>query len=124
MTCPVFELGETNIICTDADRSLRFYKDLLGFEYVEQDHGAHRLRSGSAFLLLLPIAAESRKKTAYGAEAAVSFDLAVEDLAETYQYLQDNGVDMDDIRTDEGYFIIRDPDGLALEIVEKDRNSP
>ena len=38
-----FRMGETNIICTDLERSLHFYRDLLGFEALEPEGPAWHL---------------------------------------------------------------------------------
>ena len=117
MNRPRFEIGETNVLCTDADRSLAFYRDILGFEYVTEDHGAHRLKCGSAFVLLLPIAEEPSRIVTYGQTAALSFDLYAQDLGLAHDYLVDNGVEIQTVRMTDGYLIIKDPDGLLLEVV-------
>ena len=60
-----FSPGETNVICTQLERSLVFYRDVLGYRVVEEEDGAVRL-------------AELNEIVATGADAVARFlpDLA------------------------------------------------
>jgi len=51
-----FSVGEINIVCTALDRSLRFYRNVIGCSVVEEEAGAVRLQLGDKHLLLLPFA--------------------------------------------------------------------
>ena len=120
-----FTPGETNIICTDAERSLRFYRDVLGFRFVEEERGAFRLAAGERTILLLPFASDQRPRSPYCSAPEFSFDLYVESIQEAFLYLKNHDVEF--IREwEEGSSncIIRDPDGLVLEIIERVSNVP
>ena len=41
-----FKLGEINIICTDVEASLRFYRDVLGFTPTTDEEGFYHLQFG------------------------------------------------------------------------------
>ena len=114
-----FRVGETNILCTDLNRSLRFYRDTLGFEEVEREGQAVRLRLGSAVVLLLPIAKNVAADVPYGDTATVSFDLLVDDIAAAVEHLRKNDVRFaKDWNAGDDSTFIRDPDGLVIELIE------
>lgn len=109
--------GEINIICTDAEISIAFYRDVLGFTLVEEEKGAFRLNADGTSFLLLPFATRTRPVREYCSTPDISFDLVVEDLEHAYTYLQKHHVRF--IRPwtkDRTSFIIQDPDGLVIEV--------
>ena len=53
---PKFSIGEINVICTDIEESLYFYRDILGFSVVEQEDETWHLACGKQSVLLLPVA--------------------------------------------------------------------
>lgn len=113
-----FATGELNVICTDVDKSLRFYRDVLGLKEVEREGKAVRLRSKTLFVLLLPEADRATRLQLYPSIPTFSLDLMVEDLQAAYVYLKESKVKIDlPVDFDEGYFVIRDPDGLPLEVI-------
>ena len=113
-----FKPGEINIICSNLERSLAFYRDLLGFEVVSIEDGAWHLKCGGVPFLLLPFAKTTPDRKPYCQEPAVSFDLVVEDLGLAYEFFKGNNVEFEMEPESEGsYFFIRDPDGLVIEIV-------
>ena len=114
-----FSVGEINIVCTDLDRSLRFYRDVIGCRCVEEDAGAVRLESGGRHLLLLPFAKTTAAKDSYCSRAEITFDLSVKDIAEAARHFETQGVEFEKM-WEEGApsFVIRDPDGLRIEVVE------
>ena len=58
-------LGAINIICSDINRSLRFYCDMLGFELLEhQDWFAH-LSCDGRDVTLLAVAKEPNPRVRY-----------------------------------------------------------
>ncbi|MFT4628694.1 MAG: catechol 2,3-dioxygenase-like lactoylglutathione lyase family enzyme [Myxococcota bacterium] len=113
-----FTPGETNVICTEIDRSLVFYRDALGYRLVEMDDGAARLALGDRYLLLLPLASEPVGEAPYGERAEISFDLRTDDLEGAATHLAACGVAFETPWERGGtYFVIRDPDGLRIEVV-------
>ncbi len=113
-----FSTGELNIICTDMERSLRFYRDVLGFTVVGEEDGAVRLSNDGATFLLLPLAGRPADDAPYGSRAEISFDLEVGDLLAASRHFIANGVAFERPYAEgEPYFVVRDPDGLRIEIV-------
>ncbi len=113
-----FKVGEINIICTDIERSMTFYRDLLGFEVLSEEDGAWHLLCGGVAFLLLPVAMNASDKKPYCVEPGVSFDLMVQDIQIAFNYFKDNDVEFEmELKEDCSYFFIRDPDGLVIEIV-------
>lgn len=113
-------IGEINVICTDLDRSLRFYRDVLGFEAVEEEGPAWHMTCGAVKFLLLAVAGESREPTPYCAYPEFSIDLMVDDLEATHRRFQEHGVEfVSEFEPDADRFMIRDPDGLVFEVIQK-----
>ena len=113
-----FQSGETNIICTDLERSKHFYCTILGFAFVEMEDGCARLRNDNQHYLLLPFAQRSDRASIYCEDARFSLDLMVSDLPAAWDYLQQHDVDYARSYADGARsFWIRDPDGLVLEII-------
>lgn len=112
-------IGEINIVCTDAERSLRFYRDILGFEVLDQDAGCWHLACGDTRFLLLPLAGNARRPPKYCSEPCFSIDLVVSDLRHAMEHFESEGVEIDkDYPPSEERFFIRDPDGLVLEVIQ------
>lgn len=112
-------IGEINVVCTDAEKSLRFYRDILGFEVLGEEGGCWHLACGETKFLLLPFAGSPRKPPKYCAEASFSVDLLVSDLQATKKFFESEGVDfVKEVSPNEERFFIRDPDGLVLEIIQ------
>ena len=113
-----FRSGEINIVCTDLKKSLKFYQNILGFTFVEEEDGAVRLKNDSIYYLLLPFAKHPHPKTPYCHTAEYSFDLLVSDLSQAYIYFKDHGVSFEkEWKKGEQNFIIIDPDNMFIEIV-------
>ena len=114
-----FRIGETNIICTDLERSLRFYCDLVGFEAMEPEGPAWHLSCDGRRFLLLGVAERSRERTPYCQIADFSLDLLVDDLAEAKRRFEAAGVEfVTEFEPSADRFFIREPDGLVLEIIQ------
>ena len=115
-----FRVGEINIVCTALDRSLRFYRDVVGCRLVEEEAGAVRLELGGRHLLLLPFAKTAAMADAYCSRAEITFDLLVENLAEAAGHFGAHGVEFEKA-WEEGAasFVVRDPDGLRIEVVAR-----
>lgn len=115
-----FSAGEINVICSDIEQSLRFYRDILGFHADYQEEGAWHLFLGDTRYLLLPVAPPASSDTPYCSVPGISFDLMVDDIKAAYTYLLGHDVRIERPLQEGGnHFFIRDPDGLVLEIVEK-----
>jgi catechol 2,3-dioxygenase-like lactoylglutathione lyase family enzyme len=114
-----FTPGETNIVCTNAEASLKFYRDILGFEFIETEEGAHRLKCGNNYYLLLPFAKSKREKLPYCSVSEISIDLHVDNIAETAVYLKSNNVEFENgWKPGDIPLIIRDPDRLVIELIQ------
>ena len=114
-----FRFGETNVFCVDRERSLAFYRDVLGFEVAEEEAGAIRLRAGPRRLLLLPFAGPAPERRRYGAEPTMSFDMLVDDIDAAHAYLIARGVEIEAPPSEERrHLFCRDPDGLVIEVIE------
>ncbi|KAA3599380.1 MAG: VOC family protein [Calditrichaeota bacterium] len=113
-----FKLGEFNIVCKDLEKSLHFYQEILGFEFVEKDSGAMRLKFGGNYFLLLPFAKNENIKTPYCENPTFSFDILVDEISEAKKYFLSKGVTIEDEETEiSESFWIRDPDNLVIEVV-------
>ena len=112
-------IGQVNIICTDAERSLRFYRDLLGFEVVRREESAYHLRCGETEFLLLPVAKSESDRPPYCSVATFSVDILMTDITEAVEHLRAAGVEfVSEWHPGDSHFFIRDPDGLVLEVIQ------
>ena len=116
-----FSMGETNIFCTSRERSVDFYVGVLGFQFEEEEGGAVRLRMGERRLLLMPFAGGPLEIHPYGSQPTISFDLLVGDVDEAHAHLVAHGVTIEaPPAPDRRHLFCRDPDGLVIEIVERE----
>jgi catechol 2,3-dioxygenase len=116
---PSVTIGEINIICTDLDRSVRFYQDVLGFEVLEQENRACHMRCGQTRFLLLAIAQSKPPRPPYGQTPEFSIDLMVGDLAGVVVYFKAHRVEfVAEWVANEKRAFIRDPDGLVFEVIQ------
>lgn len=114
-----FTTGEVNIICTNLEKSLAFYRDILGFTPMIDEDGFYHMQCGTLQFLLLPVAKQSVTLAEYTAIAQFSVDLIVDDLKAAYQYFREYHVTFAmDWHEGATMFVIRDPDGLPWEIVQ------
>ena len=114
-----FERGEVNIICSDQQKSLLFYRDVLGFTVTTDDEGFYHLQFDGNQYLLLPIAKHNESVLPYGSVPQFSMDLMVDDIEAAYDYFKAQKVKFAQEWTKgEPMFVIRDPDGLAWEVVK------
>lgn len=116
----MFEVGEINIICSDGDRSLKFYRDVLGFEVVSQEDDAYHMRCGLAKFLLLPVAGAAPKAAPYCSVPAFSVDLMTADIESAVQHFNAAHVEFaNKWKPGDSRVFIRDPDGLVFEVIQK-----
>lgn len=122
-------LHHVAVICSDYDRSRRFYTDVLGLEVIAENYREERrswkldLRvpgGGRIELFSFP----DPPPRATGPEAAGLRHLAftVADVEEAAAALTGQGVEVEEVRTDPytglKFTFFRDPDGLPLELCE------
>ncbi|MEM8737792.1 MAG: VOC family protein [Planctomycetota bacterium] len=118
-----FRIGEINIICTDLERSLHFYRDLLGCEALKPEGPAWHLACDGRRFLLLGVAEQGRVPSGYCEVAEFSLDLLVDSLAEARARFEAAGVQfVSEFEPSAERFFIRDPDGLVLEIIQSTDN--
>lgn len=104
---------------TDAEESLWFYETVLGAEVVALEGIAYRLLLGDQTIVLLPIAEEPGPDGVYGACSEMVLTLVVDDIEAAHTYLVTHGVTVvTEWEPGERSFVIRDPDGVAFEVVE------
>ena len=116
------------IICSDKDKALHFYSDILGFPVIRENYREDRddwkidLQMGDAELELF--IETDRPKRVSGPEANGLRHLAfyVESVPGTVLYLSRCGIECEPIRKDEytgkKMTFFRDPDALPIEIHE------
>lgn len=114
-----FRFRSITIYCTDVEQSTRFYEGVLGAARKSTDHWVgDRFRLGGVELSLAPNAAE-RSPGIFPTHAMSALWLEVDDLAETTRRFKQEGV----MIVDEGdgqFLMIADPDGLVIEIWERE----
>ncbi len=117
-----FTPGETNIICTNLERSLKFYRDVLGFIVVEREGPvAVHMHCADRPFLLLAVAKIPLTEVAYCQVPAISFDLVVDDIKEAVRHFQDYGVQYESPwRKEDSHVFIKDPDGLVIEVIQEE----
>ena len=118
------------IICSDYEKSKKFYVEVLGFSIIEETFRAARnsykldLRVGNGDQIEL-FSFPNPPKRPSTPEACGLRHLAfqVEDIDESVASLESHGVQVENIRIDEitgkRFTFFKDPDGLPLEIYEK-----
>ncbi|ODH02290.1 hypothetical protein A4S05_25030 [Nostoc sp. KVJ20] len=117
------------IICSDYNRSKKFYVETLGFSIIEETFRAERnsykldLRVGENAqieLFSFPNPPERPSKPEACGLRHLAFQ--VDDVEETVFYLKSKGVEVENIRVDENtskkFTFFKDPDNLPLEIYE------
>ncbi|NJL61100.1 MAG: VOC family protein [Methylacidiphilales bacterium] len=118
------------IICSNYDRSKKFYVETLGFSIIQETYRIERdsykldLKVGENSQIELFSFPNSPPRVSQP-EACGLRHLAfeVENIEETVLYLQSQNIQVEDIRvdeiTDKKFTFFPDPDGLPLEIYEK-----
>ncbi|PHM06541.1 SMU1112c/YaeR family gloxylase I-like metalloprotein [Nostoc sp. 'Peltigera malacea cyanobiont' DB3992] len=117
------------IICSDYDRSKRFYVEILGFSIIQETFRAQRnsykldLRVGENAqieLFSFPNPPERASKPEACGLRHIAFQ--VDDVEQTVFYLKSKGLEVENIRVDEitgkKFTFFKDPDNLPLEIYE------
>ncbi|MBC7834655.1 MAG: VOC family protein [Phycisphaerales bacterium] len=130
MTTPLISgLHHVAIICSDVERSRRFYEGTLGLELIAATY--RRERDSWKVDLRLPDGAQLELFSFPGAPARPSYPearglrhlaLAVTDLEAAIATLNTRGAATEPVRTDEftgsRFTFLADPDGLPIELYE------
>lgn len=118
------------VICSDYERSKRFYVDVLGCRVVAENFRAARasykldlaLPDGTQIELFSFPQAPARP-TRPEAQGLRHLAFSVTDVAAWKRHLESRGVAVEDIRVDEytqrRFVFFADPDGLPLELYER-----
>jgi glyoxylase I family protein len=118
------------IICSNYDRSKKFYVEILGFNIIQETYRSERnsykldLQVGENCQIEL-FSFPNPPQRVNHPEACGLRHLAfeVENIEETVLYLKSQNIQVEDIRideiTDKKFTFFPDPDGLPLEIYEK-----
>lgn len=121
-----FKLGPISVVMLgveDVQRSLRFYRDVLGLKLTTQFEGFAFFETGSATLVLSEGLAKHTKQGAGATEVVFSVD----GVREHYQTLVDRGVDFVQaprVATGTQWVAnFRDPDGHRLSLFGAERRS-
>lgn len=118
------------VICSDYERSKKFYTEVLGFSIIHETYRAQRnsykldLKVGENHQIEL-FSFPNPPERSSNPEACGLRHLAfeVDDIEQMVSYLELKGVEVEDIRIDEitgkKFTFFKDPDNLPLEIYER-----
>jgi glyoxylase I family protein len=122
-------LHHVAIICSDYERSKRFYTAVLGLEVIREVHRPERrsykldLRGPGFQLELFSFPTPPARPTNPEARGLRHLAFSVRDLDAAIAHLARHGVGAEPIRTDEHtgrrFTFFRDPDDLPLELYEE-----
>jgi glyoxylase I family protein len=131
---PLLRIHHAAIICSDYQRSKRFYTQVLGLKVLAENFRA--ARDSWKLDLALPDGGQVELFSFKAAPARPSYPeaqglrhlaFAVTDLDVWRLHLQAQGIAVEDIRTDEytgqRFVFFSDPDGLPLELYEAPHQS-
>ncbi|MBD2560029.1 MULTISPECIES: SMU1112c/YaeR family gloxylase I-like metalloprotein [Nostoc] len=117
------------VICSDYDRSKKFYVEVLGFSIIQETFRAARnsykldlkvAENTQIELFSFPNPPERPSKPESCGLRHLAFK--VDDVEETVIYLKSKGLEVENIRVDEitgkKFTFFKDPDNLPLEIYE------
>lgn len=118
------------IICSDYEKSKRFYVDVLGFKIVKETYRKTResykldlALNGEYIIELFSFPNPPNRVSEPEAQGLRHLAFEVDDVERTSAVLRDQGVAVEPLRTDEQngkkFTFFQDPDGLPLEIYEK-----
>ncbi len=126
---PLLRIHHAAIICSDYERSKRFYTEVLGLKVLAENFRA--ARDSYKLDLALPDGGQVELFSFKGAPARPSYPeaqglrhlaFAVDDVQAWTRHLQSQGIAVEDIRTDEytgqRFVFFADPDGLPLELYD------
>ncbi|MDG5471321.1 VOC family protein [Jeotgalibacillus sp. ET6] len=105
----------------DLEKSAQWYSDVLGLELVtitEDPYAILKLNEGSFLLILVPTNDETFAHFTVKNEPAFMIGFTSSNLSQFHQHLEENGVEVEDIKEDKGhaYFHFYDRDGNKLQV--------
>jgi glyoxylase I family protein len=117
------------VICSDYERSKRFYTEVLGFRPIREQYRAERrsykldLEAEGGIQLELFSFENPPKRPSYPEACGLRhLALAVEDLDEAISHLRRYGIDTEPVRVDAAtgkrFTFFQDPDDLPIELYE------
>jgi glyoxylase I family protein len=118
------------IICSDYEKSKKFYVEVLGCSTIKETFRSERnsykldlqVGNGSAMIELFSFPHPPKRVNNPEACGLRHLAFAVENIDESVAYLQSKQIDVEEIRLDEitekRFTFFRDPDNLPLEIYE------
>ncbi len=133
------EIYHVAIICSDKDKALHFYHDLLGFPMIRSNYRTDRNDwkidllvsgelSGPHTELELFIAPSAPKRPSYPeAQGLRHLAFKVASVPDAVAWLRERGIECEHVRQDtytgESMTFFHDPDGLPVEIHERDASA-
>lgn len=117
------------IICSDLERSKQFYVDVLGLEIIKEtyrkERESHKLDlalNGRYIIELFSFPTPPKRPSRPEAQGLRHLAFEVVNLENTITYLEEKGIPIEPIRTDEltgkRFTFFEDPDNLPLELYE------
>lgn len=117
------------VIASDYDRSLRFYRDILGMSVISETYRAERQSmmtklslNGRYLIELFTFPNSPERPTNPEACGLRHLAFEVEDVDRVVNVLDEQAYPHEELRAgdkDERLFFVKDPDGLPIEIVER-----
>ena|SRR5436190_6185485 len=122
-------LHHVAIICSDLERSKRFYTEVLGFnilgEHFRKEKNSYKVDlqlKNTCLLELFTFPSPPPRLTRPEATGLRHIAFSVTDIHKEHNKLIDNKIGVEEIRTDEytgkKFFFFKDPDGLPIELYE------
>lgn len=122
------QIHHVAIIASDYERSKHFYVNILGLEVIRKNYRAERqsykldLKVGTSEIELFSFPNSPERPSYPEACGLRHLCFRVEDIEQVVSYLNESGVQTQEIRVDEytqkRYVFFNDPDGLPLELYE------
>lgn len=122
------QIHHVAIIASDYERSKHFYVNILGLEVIRENYRAERqsykldLKVGTSEIELFSFPNSPERPSYPEACGLRHLCFRVEDIEQVVSYLNESGVQTQEIRVDEytqkRYVFFNDPDGLPLELSE------
>ena len=122
------QIHHVAIIASDYERSKHFYVNILGMEVIRENYRAERqsykldLKVGTSEIELFSFPKIPERPSYPEACGLRHLCFRVEDIEQVVSYLNESGVQTQEIRVDEytqkRYVFFNDPDGLPLELYE------
>ncbi len=122
------QIHHVAIIASDYELSKHFYVNILGMEVIRENYRAERqsykldLKVGTSEIELFSFPNSPERPSYPEACGLRHLCFRVEDIEQVVSYLNESGVQTQEIRVDEytqkRYVFFNDPDGLPLELYE------